>query len=474
MLDAVEFDRLAPAVAIARWRDRETPHPGVERWVTHAVTNVLAAEARIEGLPTGLAPVSRWWARQRPATTGEPGRYEETVHGRRYENEDGVREIRLLRHGSVKNRPIDDREVAFAAGVVAEARPVLSNPWAANEFRLGRFEAPTWVRVVEVGCADASTQVLFSGTPQEALGRYASDVADSVGEAISARGYRPGEDCGRCVLVDVCPAVPSLPGLLGVDEGSFPRRTWSVTTGRTYRDCPARAHFGRLFLPGDRAVEGSDAVRRGRAVHHWIEQRHRAVPHTPCRASDVPEPTESWYSGGWKAMGVQARLGSQMIGDHALVCPIRGLPADAQVLPEHSIVVFDPAVNVVVRIKADLLYQDDEGWVLREVKTQRVPSHGELFQDYPQLALAVVLSASGVLAEGKARLRVELERLTSRGPILTRVNAGNPAVLSRSRTVLTGLVEDWLTDTVYPTRPGRACRDCPYARWCPDASKGQP
>ncbi|MDQ3578798.1 MAG: PD-(D/E)XK nuclease family protein [Actinomycetota bacterium] len=470
VLDLVEFDRLDVADAVRRWSEQDTPHPGVERWVAHAVANVRGADAKIEDLPPGLLPVSRWWARQRPAEQGDPGVYEETVQGRRYETEDGVREIRLLRYRSVKGRPVDDREVAFAAGVVAGASPVLSNPWSKTEYLLGRFEAPDQVRIVEVGCADGSANVLFTGTRQDALDRY-SVVEESLTDAVTGSGYLPGYDCARCVLVDICPVVPSMPGLLGVEGGTGPRRSWSVTTARTYDSCPARAYFYQLSLPGDRAVEDTDATRRGKAVHHWIEQRHRADPACACGASDVPNSADSWVSGDHHVEGEQARLGVQMIGDHSLVCPLRGLPADAQVLPEHLVVVFDPTANVVVVAKTDLLYQDADGWVLRETKTQHRPGHGDLFEDYPQLTLATVLSADGLFTEGEVGLRVEIERLTGAGPILTAVEVDDPAIVARARKELTSLVEGWFEDTEHPTKSGTACRDCPFTRWCPDARK---
>lgn len=497
ILDSVEFDRLDPAEAIRRWHDRADPHPGLARWVAHAVTNVLAAEAKIDDLPAGLTPVSRWWARQRPATPDGVGTYEETLRGRRYETADGIREIRLLRTHSVDDRPkgerpaddregeapdaddrgveqraADDREVAFAAGVAAGGSPVLSNPWSRTAYRLGRFAAPRRIRVVEIGCVDGSARVRFDGTPWEAADRYTAVIAKALRTVTAGGAHRPGYDCGRCALITDCPAVPSLPGLLGVTAATPPRRNWSITTGREHRRCPARAYFRGQFLPGDRSVEESPATHRGRGVHHWIEQRHRATPHHACRASDVPDSVRSWESGGWNVVGAQARLGVQMIGDHALICPLRGLPDGAKVLPEHLVVVFDPDANVVVVSKADLLYQDADGWILRETKSRRSPG-GSGLREFPQLALAALLSASGVYAERETPLRVELERLTPAGPILTRFDVTDPAVLAHARQVVTGLAADWFVDADHPTKPGKACLDCPFTRWCPDARPGR-
>lgn len=382
----------------------------------------------------------------------------------------GVRELRVVRTGSVKDRPLDEAEIAVAVGVLAGGRPVLSSRWERNPFRLGGLGPVRLVRLVEIGCADASHRILFEGTPEEAYARYDPGVEALIDKVIAGGSYRPGESCGRCDAVATCPEVPSRPGFLGVSGSALPRRSWSVTTGRDYRKCPARAHLEDLFLPKEVKAENKEAVIRGQAVHAWIESRHRRTPQQPCVPDDVPGPSHAWQIGGWAVTGLQARLGIQMIGDHALVCPLRDQPNDAEIHPERPIVVYDPDADVVVIAKADLLYRVADRWTLRETKTTRALSEGDLLGTYPQLALAVLLARAGVLP-GSGDSRVELERLTSSGPVVTEVDVEAPDVVARAQGVLKTYITAWHADLRYPTRAGKACEDCPFTRWCPDAAE---
>lgn len=152
-----------------------------------------------------------------------------------------------------------------------------------------------------------------------------------------------------------------------------------------------------LFLPKDVTAEDSEAVVRGKAVHAWIESRHLRTPQRPCEPDDVPGPPEAWQYREWKVTGLQARLGIQMIGDHALVCPLREQTDHTEVRPERTVAAYDPDADVVVIARADLFYRVAGRWTLRETKTMRVLSEGSLLDQYPQLALAVLLAHTGVL-----------------------------------------------------------------------------
>jgi hypothetical protein len=475
VLDRIEFGQLSVEEALADWAAApERPfHPMLGRWTGHAVRNYVAAVAKLPPVPgvrlDGLQPVSRLWARQRgPLRPGHPRVYEEMVTDRRYAG-DSIRELRVVRTGSVRDRPRDETEVAVAVGVLAGGRPVLSSPWGDKPLSLGAFEPVRLVRLVEIGCADASYQVLFAGTPEEAYARYDSDVDADVDQVIAGNSYRPGDDCGRCAAVATCPEVPSRPGLLGISGTGLPRRSWSVTTGRYHRRCPARSHAESLFLPRDRSAEDNEAVVRGKAVHAWIESRHRRTPPRACTPDDAPGPGEKWQYGGHTLVGLQARLATQMIADHALVCPLRD--GDTEVHPEQSVVVYDPDADVVVIAKTDLLYRVDDRWTLRETKTVKKLSEGDLLERYPQMALAVLLAHARVLP-GTEPCEVELERLTGSGPVLTCLDAAAPDVIAQAQRVLKAHVSDWYSDVRYPTRPGQACGDCPFTRWCPDAREG--
>lgn len=477
VLNLVEFKRLAPEDALATWRSApgRPVHPALVRWTEHAVHGYLAAAAALPapaGSPSDatLEPVSRLWARQRgPLKPGAPDMYEEMVDDRRYTGH-GVRELRILRTDSVENLPRDDAEIAMAVGVLASARPVLTSQWDRKPLRLGPFEPARLVRLVEIGCTDSSHRVLFEGTPTEAYARYDSAVEAHVDRIIAGDSYRPGKDCGRCDAVATCPAIPSAPGLLGVSGSGLPRRSWSMTTGRTHRRCPARAHLESLFLPRDEPAEDTDAIVRGKAVHAWIESRHRRTPQRPCEPDDVPGPPEAWQYEGWSLSGLQARLGIQMIGDHSLVCPLRERPEDVEVQPERTVAVYDPDADTVVVAKTDLLYRVGGRWTLRETKTKRVPDEGDLLDQFPQLALAVLLARAGALP-GNGDCAVEMERLTASGPVVTGIDTAAPDVVARARSVLEPYVTPWHADARYPAKAGKACEDCPFTRWCPDAAE---
>ncbi|QKW31194.1 PD-(D/E)XK nuclease family protein [Streptomyces seoulensis] len=478
VLDLMEFGEHASKDALAQWRaaSKDPVHPGLDQWTEHALRSYLTAAAAVPaapGMPPGAAlrPVSRLWARQRgPMKPGAPDVYEEMVADRRYAGH-GVRELRIVRTGSVQDRPRDEVEIAMAVGVLAGGSPVLSSRWDKNPLTLGHYELPRLVRLVEIGCADASHRILFEGTSEDAYALYGDPVEAALDRIIGGDAYRPGTDCGRCDAVAGCPAVPSVPGLLGIGRSDAHRRSWSVTTGRSYRRCPARAHLEDLLLPRDTAAEDSEAVVRGKAVHAWIESLHRRIPQRPCTPDDVPGPPEEWQYKKWSVTGLQARLGIQMIADHALVCPLRDRPEDAEVHPEETAAAYDPDANVVVLAKTDLLYRKNDRWFVRETKTARVPDEGNLLDQHPQLALAVLLAHTKVLP-GNGHCRVELERLTGSGPVVTELDVTAADVVSEAQRVLAEYVTPWHADTRYPAKAGQACADCPFTRWCPDAADG--
>ncbi|MCG7524101.1 PD-(D/E)XK nuclease family protein [Streptomyces sp. OfavH-34-F] len=478
VLDLIEFKRLAPEDALATWRaDHTSLHPALAQWTEHAVHGYLAAVAALPA-PAGslpgevLEPVSRLWARQRgPLKPGAPDVHEEMVMERRYAGH-GVRELRILCKEPVEGRPRDEAEIAVAVGVLASGRPVLSNHWGGEPLRLGTFEPARLVRLVEIGCTDASHRILFEGSREAAYARYDEGVEARIEQMIAGGSYRPGSDCGRCDAVASCPAVPSTPGLLGPGSSDRPRRAWSMTTGRTHHRCPARSYLQSLFLPRDTPAEDTEAIARGNAVHAWIEDRHRRTPPRPCEPDDVPGPSEAWQYRQWSLTGLQARLGIQMIGDHALTCPLREQPEDMEVQPERTVVAYDADAEVVVIGKPDLIYRAGDRWTLRETKTSRFLDQGDLLDQYPQLALAVLLAGTEALP-GKRHCAVELERLTAGGPVVTSIDAAAPDIIARARAALTPYVAPWHADIRYPARAGKACEDCPFTRWCPDAASGR-
>ncbi len=89
----------------------------------------------------------------------------------------------------------------------------------------------------------------------------------------------------------------------------------------------------------------------------------------------------------------------RMLAQHRGVCPLDGLTAGEQVRAQPRLTAYDPVADAVVIADPDLLYSDAGGWVWRETKTSAAPLWEgiPLLENYPQLALAVVLMAAGVL-----------------------------------------------------------------------------
>jgi hypothetical protein len=477
VLDRRAFDRrLDGEAALAAWKASEARrhHNAHGRWVEHAVLHYLKAEENIDsGLRaegTAVEPVSHHWARTRKlAVEGRLIHHEETVTGRRFDGP-GIRELRLIRYGSVEDRAPDGPEVGLAAGVVAGARRVLGGKWEVGGYRLGVHLPVERVRVVEIGLLDGTHNVIFDGTASEAHTVYTNDTEARLWRSAGGGDYVPGDDCGTCPLLGRCPAVPSVPGLLGVAEPGPHRKTWSVSTGRSYVRCPAPVHLGDLRLPKHKEAEETPATMRGRVVHDWIEAQHRREPRQSCSPHDadgehgVPEKTCDLPS-------KEAALAVQMAGDHALTCPLAAPSEALDVHPEETVVAFDPTADVLVIAKADLLYRTEEGWVLRETKTARRADEGGLLERHAQLALGVLLSAHGALPGGAGGCRVELERLTAAGPMLREFVVADPVIVARARRAVTSLVEGWLKDETYKERPGQACASCSFVRWCPGGER---
>jgi hypothetical protein len=368
--------------------------------------------------------------------------------------------------GSIEDRARNEAEIALAAAVLAEGRPALSKLWKKGPATLGRFERPNRVRVIEIGCLDGSAHVLFDGTPKAAIDKYQREAEDLLRVVAAGSERRPDNDCAECPLIDMCPAVPSREGLLGISDASKPLRTWSLTTTRQHRKCGPIPYFYDLKLPPDPRTEQSPAIERGHAVHEWIEAKHRRLPRHGCQANDVPDLT---HDARFSDDVLQAKLGMRMIGDHSLVCSLRGTDQDAEIYSEHPVVVYDPAAHVVIIAKADLLYLSAGVWRLRETKTSRYSFEGNLLKRFPQIALAIVLSAEGVLGGGNAGCRVELERLTSNGPALTEFDVRDPEVVAEAREVVQLESAKWHADLARATKPGKECWTCVFTRWCPDA-----
>ncbi|MER7909937.1 PD-(D/E)XK nuclease family protein [Streptomyces sp. NPDC096068] len=483
-LDLIEYHGSSVEQALAevlRSKDgRPAAHPGLARWTTVAVANYL------KGGDEGLLPVSHGWVRVAALSKRDErgaARYEECVWGRPYESPDGtVRELRIPVAGPLSEQARDEGELAAASMTVAFGKAHrLPGPfqWKENavqvedDFSPAREHELRSVRIQEVSCLDGARRTVSVRTPEEIEREYDRIGKARLAEAVTSEHFAPGFDCEDCKLVPVCPALRRAPGLLGIHDSTRPRRTWSVTNGRSYagrpdRDekCAAREHLRRLRLPDRGGKEIGPAVVRGHAVHAWIQEQHERSPGVACRPQDAPEGSESWSAGKWAVTGEEAGIGARMVAAHARHCPYR-LTTVAGLVHERSVVMHDTEADVIVIAKADMMYRDGASWVYREIKTDArndPPLEGDLLRSRPQLALAVLLLESSVA--DLTLSRVELEVLGPSGSRLTMVDPADPDTRAQARFAVQELVSEWHEDTLAVASPGRHCRFCEMDEWC--------
>ncbi|WP_168712359.1 PD-(D/E)XK nuclease family protein [Streptomyces sp. A1277] len=503
-LDLIEYEDVDAEEALRRaltaTRERPRADPGLVSWTRSALDRYL------ENSTPDLRPVPYSWVLvtrlEKPDGRGAR-RYEQCVWGRPYASADGrLRELRVpvARGLSGPGQEASERvghaeraDLAAAAQVVAfgephrlpdrfhwshAARPVRDVGEAA-------LRKPEEVRITEVSCLDGERREVLSEGPEDVARRYAVHGRPRLTAAVSAGTFLPGHDCEDCKYAPSCPALPRLGGLLGIEELNRPRRTWSITNGRSYvgrpdRDesCPARERLRRLRLPDPEARALTPHVVRGHAVHTWIQQHHEAHPGIACRPDDAPDGRAPWSAGRWTVPPDQADLGARMVAAHARHCPYR-LSTVSELVHERTLVAHDADADVVVLAKTDTLYLDGSSWVYRETKTDArrdPPPETDVLRERPQLALAVLLSTSPVVGEDVSAARVELEVLGPRGARLTVIDPFDTEIRASARQVVRSLASDWHADTTAVARPGPHCRTCEMSVWCrpalPDPTKG--
>ncbi|MFJ3626487.1 PD-(D/E)XK nuclease family protein [Streptomyces albidoflavus] len=447
---ACESRRRAASGSSGKLGTRKPPHDGLRRWTAHALENYAAAFP--EDPERLLSEVETPWRYSHvPAGAGaaDGDEYQLTVWGRCLQTGDGsVRELRLPvnRLGS---QPPPDSFIAAAALVLAEGTP---------------GPRPQQVRILEFALLDGRVRVLFDSTREEALAAYRKHGRSAMRKLLDGQEYRPSAGCADCLYVSVCPVLRRAPGLLGVDEPARTRRSWSVTNARNYQACPARDHMRRLHLPTADEIEHAPAVDRGRALHAYLAECHGSGSPRPCSAN-VPE---QWVPEGFELPHEESVLGAKLLRGHAATCPMRLVRDAVDVRNEPRVVRHDTESEVVVVANPDLLYRDGGAWVWRETKTttRDRPFARPLLQQYPQLALAVLLLTRGDLGGTPSRARIEFEVLRPGGADMEIIDPFVPEIRDAAGKVVTELVGSWLRDEDYAPRPGQTCKRCETARWC--------
>jgi hypothetical protein len=440
-LDEIEGIRPGPPPAT-----RRPLHDGLLTWTAHA----QGMYQRAFPLDNGLALIrTPWIYRVSLRTPDRRGaiRYEITAWGRQLASLDGrVRELRLLVTKGDRHRT--DAERSVAALVAAEGGP---------------GPLPEHVRVLQVNLLDARIEPLFEGSRDEARALFEAHGKRELEKAVDSTEYRPGSACIKCSYISVCPALARAPGLLGINDRQQPRRSWSPSNGRTYQICPARDQLRRFNLPVEWGIEHSPTADRGRAVHDFLAYRHGSEPQQRCTAQ-IPA---GWIDARYSLPDAEQLLGMQLLQYHVAVCPLRHARLGS-VRVEPSLTFYDEDADVTVVTKPDLLYQDGDSWVWREVKTRLREGRwsSDLLEGNPQLALAVLLVGRGELGGSHARARVELEVLHPGGADLEIIDPFTPSIRKVAETVLLDHVRDWHIDNTAAPRPGPECVRCEVARWC--------
>ncbi len=384
-----------------------------------------------------------------------------------------LREVHLLRWRDAASVPLAPAEVALVAQVAGGGFIAEHGKWYQRFVPLRSVASPPdpeRVRVRVVGVLDASADVRFDGSPQDARVAFDQRVPSALGALSGGSTFASGA-CADCSVRYVCAGIPTFPGFLGVAGFSARTRALSPATLWTHGACPRQLYLSRdLGLPRERR-EASDALRRGVQVHEWLRLAHdRGVP---CGEADLPEAAESGLHRelGWT--DDEYAVNRPYLRQHVQVCPLAGGEV-TDIRAEVHITAWDTDANLVFTTRPDTAYLDRDGaWVLRETKTlsprgiPRDPS--VLLGRYPQVAAAVCLLADGYRPDEQPADhpgRVELELLGPEAAELVTFDAADPLTVLVARTSLAERVDSWLFDTVHPIGERPPCQTCEVARWC--------
>lgn len=420
----------------------------VRPYVERAVQNVLEAHESIEADIGALRLLTK------NPVFGRVGRTL-TAWAPLYVTENGAREIRRLRVGSVHDEPDeDDLRWAATAGYVAASLPA-SAPCAR-------------VRVVEVGPVDGSIAVLFDGTPDEAKAAYASDSKAHVAALVEKDHVVPCTSCGDCKVAGVCEALVPLDGMLGQPGRGHRSRSVSPSALEQYARCPAQWLLDSwLHLPKDKGT--TEAQARGYAVHEWLRVAHeRGVA---CQRSDLSEPGGDLGLVEGQMAPEDYEAAHPFLVHHVAHCPLE-IDGTTLVSTEENVHGFDHDAQVVAVTKPDMVYRRDDRLVIREVKTSKLGlDHGkdEAYGKYLQVPFLLQLLATGLLEQyGCTAGTVELELLTAEGQQVWAWDTEDPTTMLVAQGDVRRAVDDWHTDDVWMSRPGPHCVWCPIRVWCPD------
>jgi len=428
--------------------DERGVHRLLRSYTRQAVDNVLEAHDSIEaeigplrllGLNPQVGP------RDRLLTAWAP----------LYETNDGIREIRRFRLGTVHDKD-DDRErwSVVAAYVAATYRGGVS---------------PQRVRVVEIGAVDGSSLTIFDGAPEAARARYAADGRRWAAAVTEEDHIVPCRSCGDCKAAGSCHALIPLDGMLGQPGRGHSSRSVSPGDLEKYLRCPAQWLLDAcVHLPKEDS--GGEGAARGYAVHRWLKAAHSRQ--RECSPQDLPSPGSGLGLAAGILTEAEYEIAYPFLSHHVGQCPLAAAEGEPAIV-EQDVYGYDHDAEVVPVTRPDLVYRVGDKLVIREFKTSKEPyasGRDEAYDKHLQIPFLITMLNSGLLAAHHARTgAVELELLTDTERFLWSWDASDPVVAGVAAGTIRRAVQHWHTDKTWNTQPGPYCAWCPVRQWCPDS-----
>jgi hypothetical protein len=389
---------------------------------------------------------------------------EVTVFARHLRTADGaVHE--LVRNKLKKLRPATEADhdwtataavtLAFADGVLPTAR----------------------LRVSEFSLEDGELRTVFDGDRRDAVALY-QQRGNPVRASLAGGPFNPGSGCADCAFLNVCPAVPSVRGILGIPGRAVATRALTSAHLAAYDRCPTafqvqrRDHLPDGFADGADQQTGALARGRGLAVHQWLRWAHSRTPARGCTPADLPDPSAQAAEDLLVASGLTQddyRLAYPYLVHHFDSCPLHheGL---TDWVPERRTVMFDPDADIVVISTPDLMCRVDAGGppLWRETKTAgTTPSDVlEAIQRYPAFALNIAMLAAQVNARRFESAYIELEVLTPHAGATFTVTTSDGQIVAEAQKLVADIANRYAQDLAFAAKPSGLCATCSAHRWC--------
>ncbi|GAA2190103.1 hypothetical protein GCM10009848_37580 [Micromonospora lupini] len=370
-----------------------------------------------------------------------------------YETDDGLREIRRLRHSTAQATATAWAYVAAHAAAEYVSHTPVKRIW-----------------VTEVGLFDGIEFHIVDGISRdEARALYEERARSDVLAAIRGTAKVTGRGCGECKITGVCDSLVCSDGFLQLDAPGPWTRSVSASDLEAYERCPAQWYMEReAHLP--RLEDGNQALLRGLATHRWIAKAHlRGVP---CSLTDLPDPADLdrlSFLAGEEIDSADYELAHAFLRSHVSCCPLQSA-ASLSLSVEKTLYSYDGKADVVLATKADAYWVDGDTLTMREIKTVQVQPEGsddEIFSRFLAVAWDLVALEAGLAQRfGAVNGEVQLEILSPSSAVVHTYSTRDAALMRMARGRVRRLARQWLADTQWDPLPNPGCSRCGVRRWC--------